>query len=191
MFQFIPGLTFTHDVAAPLYSKATIKIAELKWAKYSTFLIGFAAIRIGLQAGNLLQLSLIALEFTGPMLTFPLLAGVLGLKPEKSAFYVALVAALLALALSTLVLPVEQVHLGALISTIASGGVFLGTHMIKNGGLVMVKRTARAHKGIEENFWQLHNRKVLANWKQYAPTPHNLVRYSQQSVAKYSAPSVI
>ncbi|XWN35111.1 MAG: hypothetical protein ROO73_06000 [Roseivirga sp.] len=134
------GLTLTHDVVKPLCKKIQLDIDELRWARYSTLLIGLSAILMGLQATNLLSLSLLALKFTGPILSFPLLTGILGLKPTKRAFYIASAITSIVFVVSNTLLAEEHRHLDVLISTVTNGIALLGAHMVEHSGLVIVKR---------------------------------------------------
>ncbi|XWN35578.1 MAG: HD domain-containing protein [Roseivirga sp.] len=183
------GLTLTHDVAKPICDKIQVDINELRWARFSTLIIGTGAILIGLHANNLLYLTLIALECTGPILALPLLSGILGLKPTKSAFYVALGATLLVFFVSHMLLPAENSHLNVLISTLTNGIVFLSTHVIANSGFLVVNRSTDGIR--RENLWQPKSETLSAQLQQWIPTPRKIISYSQQRVATYSAPYIL
>ena len=89
-FLHAAGLTLVHDIVKPLCDKGSLVIDELKWAKYATVLVSVFAVAIGFaRADNLYGLLLTSLELTGPLLVFPLWGGVIGLKPDKKAFYIA------------------------------------------------------------------------------------------------------
>ena len=138
------GLTIARDVAKPLYNKMGKTINELWWARAATVFTGLGAIMIGLQAITIMDLAFIAAGLIGPLLMFPLISGIMGLKPDQSSFYVAILLTVIAFVTSNALLPASQSHLTMLISTIANGVGFFGTHIIRHGGFV-VQRLAKGH----------------------------------------------
>ncbi len=182
------GLLFTHDVVKPLCDRLKVTINELPVAKYSTILIGCGAIVIGLNATSALALSFKAVGFTGPMLMFPLIAGILGLKPEKSTFYIAMGVTIGVFISSHLFLPKEQIHLATLASIIANGISFFGAHVIQHKGFAIILRNG---EGATEHIWRPKKKPLLEQLQRYAPTLQNILQYSQLSVQKYGAPYVL
>ncbi|XWN35048.1 MAG: hypothetical protein ROO73_05650 [Roseivirga sp.] len=187
------GLTFTHDVLKPLCDSRKIAIDELAWAKYSTLALGLMAVLVGvLGAGSntddILEFALTSLEFTGPLLMFPLLTGIMGLKTDVRSFYTALPVTLAAFALSNIYLSPEQDHLSLLISILANGVAFFGMHIWQNKGFAVVHRTQNARI---ENVWGSQEAPWHHRIRDYLPTLTNIVRYSQQKVAQYGAPYLL
>ncbi|XWN35047.1 MAG: sodium:solute symporter family protein [Roseivirga sp.] len=136
------GLTLTHDVLKPLCDMRKVVIDELTWAKYSTLVLGLMAVLVGtLGAGantdQILGFAFTALGFTGPLLMFPLLSGIMGLKTDTRSFYTALPMTLAAFVLSNVYLPPEQDHLSLLISILANGVTFFGMHAWQNKGFAV------------------------------------------------------
>jgi Na+/proline symporter len=193
-YLHVSGLTFTHDVLKPLCDRRNITINELKWAKASTLIIGLLAILLGtVGAGastdEILGFALTALGFTGPILMFPLLSGIMGLKTDKRAFYTALPFTLLAFLLSELFLPENFKHLGLLISIFTNGVFFFGTHFAQHNGFVIVHREEGIRK---EELLQLHPTRSFFNLlSTCAPTPANIVQYSKNKIEKYGAPYLL
>ncbi len=169
------GLLLSHDVIKPLCDKASIAIHELRWAQYSTILVGFITIVVALRAEELLKLSFTALSFTGPLLLFPLVAGIMGLKTDPQSFYVPMLVTLLSFIVAMLVLPVSQRHLAVLISILANGTSFFATHLIKNRGFAVLQRSIKIET-MSKPFAKLEL------------SPNKLIRYSQQKVSLYGAP---
>ena len=134
------GLTLVHDVVRPVCEKRGTAINELAWVRYATVLIGFVAIAIGLYATDIIGLAFSALEFTGPLLMFPLLSGVMGLKTDQRSFYTALWSTLGAFALAKWLLPSAYSHFTILISTAVNGLTFFGMHMAQNKGIAIVNQ---------------------------------------------------
>ena len=133
------GLTFIHDVVKPLIEKHTT-INELRWTRYATVGISLIAIAIALSTTNTFGLLLNALAFTGPLLMFPLLSGIMGLKTDKQSFYLALVATLIGFILCQRFLPPAQAHLTTFITILVNGITFFSLHVIQNKGFAVVDR---------------------------------------------------
>ena len=133
------GLTLVHDVIKPACDKAKVNIDELCWVRYVTFVIGLMSISAAfLHADDLYGFIFTSFEFTGPLLVFPLLAGIVGLKPEKQAFYVASGMTIVAFLASRLFLPAAESHLTPLISVVTNGVLFFGMHFVRNNDFVFV-----------------------------------------------------
>lgn len=79
------GITFTHDIIRPLYNTKK-HLQELQGAQYATLGIGGVSIVVGLFFKSMLSLIFSAMQFTEPVLIFPLVAGILGIKADKRAF---------------------------------------------------------------------------------------------------------
>ena len=187
------GLTLTHDVLKPLCDRRNIVIDELAWAKYSTLALGLLAILIGtIGAGvttdGILGFAFTALGFTAPLLMFPLLSGIMGLKTDARSFYTALPVTLAAFVLSTLYLPPTLQHLVLLISIFANGITFFAMHVVQHKGFALVHRTQNTQV---ERLWRPQAARFLHQLKAYLPTPSNVVRYSQQKVIQYGAPYLL
>ena len=142
-FLHAAGITVARDVVKPLCSIKGIAINELQWARIATLLVGLGSIFVGLQGMKILDLSLIAAELIVPLLMFPMVSGIVGLKPDQRSFYVAALFALVAFSLCKLLLPAAQSHLSVLISTLANGVGFFGTHVMQHGSLVFTDRSEK------------------------------------------------
>ncbi|MEO1219377.1 MAG: HD domain-containing protein [Bacteroidota bacterium] len=177
------GLLLTHDVFKPLCDRYNLSIDELKWAKYTILIIGIGAIGIALRSTSLLGLSFAAVRFTGPLLMFPLIVGILGLKCDKSTFYIASVITLVVFALTTWGLPKGHSHLAVPISIVANGVSLLGAHIMRYGGLAVV-----SHKEQSTTLWQPQRGSFTMFLRQLLPTPRRIVQYSQTKVEQYKAP---
>ena len=143
-YLHVSGLTFAHDVLKPICEKRNIEINELHWARYSTLFIGLLAVGIGAAGAGattdtILGFALTALGFTGPLLMFPLLSGLMGLKTDARAFYIALWATVGAYGMAHLLLPSDQSHFTILISIAANGLAFFGVHLVQHRGFALAK----------------------------------------------------
>ncbi len=185
-FLHAAGLTLVHDVMRPLFSKK-ITPNELSWTRWMTLLAGLVTIAVGMvRADDLYEFVLISYKFTGPLLAFPLFAGVLGLKPDKQAFYIAAGVTIMVLLLADFLLPADYAYLSPLISVITNGVVFLGIHFVHNRGFVIVN-----HEKKHAHLWQPTRKSFLAKLQALLPSPQNIVSYSQGQVEKYGAPYIL
>ena len=170
------GLTAVHDVWKPLAGQRFNAPKEVLYTRYATVLLSLGAIFASLYTTDFLGLLTLSLEFSGPLLMFPLMAGMMGLKPDQYAFYTALGVTLLALLIMRQWIFVDQEHFVALFSTLANGVVFFGVHIYRNQGLAIVSSSEA--KPIT---W----RPQRASISSYLPTPQRILKYSQNSVARY------
>ncbi|MHA7878124.1 MAG: sodium:solute symporter family protein, partial [Bacteroidota bacterium] len=180
-FLHAAGLTLVHDVINPLYKGHTFD--ELKWVRYVTSIIGLFVIGIGLiRADNLYNFVLLSYKFTGPLLAFPLFAGVCGLKSDPRSFYVASGATIFVLLLLERLCPASQNHWIPIVSVVTNGIVFFGMHAIRHNGIAIINRAQG-----QEYLWRPRRASMLTRLKQCLPTPKRLVQYSQRQVAHYGA----
>jgi Na+/proline symporter len=123
------GVTLTHDMIRPVLKNPFV-FHELRWSRYATLIIGLVSIVLGLFCKQMLSLVFSAMQFTGPLLIFPLVAGILGLRADKRAFFIASVFTLLTFVLARWYLPAIDKHLAVLFSILANGISFLGIYVL-------------------------------------------------------------
>lgn len=179
------GITLTHDVLKPCIGKR-YAFNELHTIRYITLLISILAIIIALYTTNTFELLLNSLAFTGPLLMFPLLTGIMGLKPDKQSFYLALVITLAVFISTKLFLPQEKSYLITLICILANGITFFGSHLIKYKGFAIVKREQQI-----DRLWNPKPKAISDVLKSLLPTPKHIIQYSQVKVSQYSAPYIL
>ena len=177
----VAGLTLIHDVVRPLCSKSLTSYTEKRFAQMSTMVIGVIAIAIGLHTTDIFGLFLGVLETTGPILMFPLLTGIMGLKPEKSAFYMAMCATILVWIGCKCFLPETYDYLSLLITIVTNGVTFLGTHLYIHKGFKTVKRKKELYLN-ECNPPGSFFQDIL---------PKNLLIYVQKQLKVYNPPYVL
>ncbi|MHB9147586.1 MAG: sodium:solute symporter family protein [Candidatus Amoebophilus sp.] len=180
------GFTIVHDVIKPICDKRKIQINELRWMRWATILISGIAIFIGLFNSDIYRLVIVPFGFSGPLLMFPVLSCIMGLKPDKQAFYAALVTTIITFSLCEYLLPANQDHYTVLITIAANGITFFGLHLIKNRGFVIVNRTT-----LTETLWKPKRKTFLDILKAALPTPKRIIAYSQNKVALYGAPYIL
>jgi Na+/proline symporter len=183
------GLTLVHDVLEPLCAYRAIKLNEIHWVRYTTLLAGLLIIGLGLiQGDDLYELIFAYLEFAGPLLAFPFFTGILGLKPDRRAFYVATAVTLSVFLLGKLLLPEQHAHFLPIICVVASGLTFFTVHLVRNRGFAVVRYEATAG---QTYVWQPQGHELPHLLQRLIPTPKRMLRYSQQQVAQYGAPYVL
>ncbi|MEL7064275.1 MAG: hypothetical protein AAFP00_11095, partial [Bacteroidota bacterium] len=184
------GLTLTHDLIKPICDTNEIKVDELRCARYTTFLIGLIAIAIGFtkKADDLYGFVFTSFEFTGPLLALPLLTGIMGLKPDQRAFYIAASVTLVAFIGSNLFLPETWNHFSVLISVVANGLTFFGTHFVLNNGFLLINHERKLTKA---HLWKPNSKKALELVKETLFTPSRIIAYSQRKVECYGAPYIL
>ena len=183
------GLTLVHDVLKPLCAYKAIKFDEIRWVRYTTLLAGLLIIGLGLMQGdNLYGLIFAYLEFAVPLLVFPFFTGVLGLKPDRRAFYISAVVTLSAFFIGKQWLPEALSDFLGILCVLASGLTFFTVHFVRNRGFAVVRHEATAS---QTYVWQPQGRELRHLLQRLVPTPKRILCYSQQQVAKYGAPYLL
>ena len=118
------GVSLTQDIIAPVWRG---KLNKLHCAAWMTCLLGLVSILLACvcKTGSL-DLVFIAMQATGPILIFPLLAGILGFKGDKRAFM--LTAGVTALTFAITRWQLTDKHLAVLWSILANGISFFAIH---------------------------------------------------------------
>ncbi|HCJ12547.1 MAG: hypothetical protein A2Y14_01470 [Verrucomicrobia bacterium GWF2_51_19] len=80
------SITFVHDFLKPLFNKNLSDKRELLLTRLTTFLLGSLSIWVALQFQSILDIVLTYLGFWLPVIWFPLMAGILGMRASKWAF---------------------------------------------------------------------------------------------------------
>jgi Na+/proline symporter len=183
------GLTLVHDVLQPLFAYRAMKVDEIRWVRYATLLAGLLIIGLGLTQGeDLYGLIFSDLEFAIPLLVFPFFAGILGLKPDRRAFYLSAAVTLSTFFVGKIWLPEALSHFLPIICVLASGVTFFTVHFVRNSGFSVVRRGTQ---DADEHLWQPHRQDLITYLRHTLPTPHRIVQYSQQQVGKYGAPYIL
>ena len=148
---------------------------------------GSLLISLGLaHSENVYELIFAALAFATPLLVFPSFTGVMGLKPDKMAFYVSTGVTLATFLLGKLLLASAYSHFLPIICVVANGVVFFSVHFISNKGFLLVNTTEEA-----VYLWQPKSQSISVYIEQLIPTPQRILRYSQSKVAQCGAPYIL
>ena len=138
------GLAFSRDFLAPLYNTANRKLDELKWTRLGTFVAALLGIYMSFQTQNLLGLSMKAAAMSGPLLTAPLLAGIMGLKPSKKVLYFSAAATLLSYPAAAWLLSPERQFWSLPITLSVNVVSFLLAHLVRYGKFVRLPASDQA-----------------------------------------------
>jgi Na+/proline symporter len=179
------GFTIIHDVMKPILNKRNIQINELQSIKWATILVSSIAIIMGLVNNDIYQLLIIPVGFSGPLLMFPIISSIMGLKSDQKNFYIALIVTAITFTLCRLFLTSEQDHLVVLFSILANGITFFGIHIIKNKGFVIIDRFAG-----KESLWRPRKKPFIATLKKLAFTSIQITQYFKEKAEQCGEPYV-
>lgn len=136
------GIAFTHDIAKPINEKYGIIIDELKWAKFSTTIVGILAVLFAIWGKNMFRLDYF-LSIITPILAAPMMFGIFGIKPEEKAFWISSIAAsitlIICMAAKSSSYPMIS-GFALLISVCVSAITYIVVHMSINQGVVFLKK---------------------------------------------------
>ncbi|MEM7382853.1 MAG: sodium:solute symporter family protein, partial [Bacteroidota bacterium] len=134
------GLLVTHNVLKPCFDQLKMEFNELKAVRYITFLMGCLGILAAFSVTEVRTLSYFGMSSFAPVVTLPLIAGILGLKTDTRSFLVAFSVTTTTFILSNLLLPTAANYLVFPISVIANTISFFTAHIIKHRGIAKVVR---------------------------------------------------
>jgi SSS family solute:Na+ symporter len=147
-FLHSAGLSLAYDVIQPIFKRRRYNVTDLKLTQYSTIVLGMLALAFAIYYKVLPRehyqgkldlgrgLSFLT-DWVGLTFTIPFLAGVMGLKPCKKAFYVSSILTTLTFIFTKLFLLNSLVIPLSVLCTILS---FFITHYVHHNGFVVVER---------------------------------------------------
>jgi len=183
------ALNFVHDVLQPLYGTKSVYISELRWVRRVTLWVGLLAIGLGLaQDYGLYQLTRTALSVAMSLLVVPFFTGILGLKPDRYAFYTSTAVTQVLFFVGKLYFPATHTYFLPLICVLASGLTFFTVHFIRHHGFVVVRRNITTHNTY---VWQPRGGHFAQLLRYLFSTPRRIIYYSQRQVATYGAPYLL
>ena len=134
------SLLLTRNVLKPSCARLNVAFDELKVVRYVSCLIGSIAILTAFGVLDVHTLTYFGTSLFAPVITLPLVAGILGLKPDTRSFLIASSVTVVTFCLAHLSLPASSSYLAFLISIVANATSFLGMHYLHNKGFTMEKR---------------------------------------------------
>ncbi len=137
------SLVVAHDLVKPFFDKCKWPIDELKAVRYVTFIVGILSSLFAFSSGSIANLGFYAVTILGPIVTIPLVGGIMGLKTDPKTFMVAFFATLISFLTASLVLSQQTRYLVFPICLFTNLISFFGAHYVQNKGFVTVKRTVK------------------------------------------------
>jgi Na+/proline symporter len=176
------GLVFTHDVVKPICDKMNWAINELKAVRYITFVIGALSTLFAFILSNIANLGFYAVTILGPIVTIPLVAGIIGLKTNSKTFLIAFLTTMVSFVCSSILLSKSNSYLIFPISLFTNLFSFLLAHFIQyksftivsdrtytlsHKKLVFGKHTTNSLKNLTQNVFQYFNQRINAYKSEY------------------------
>ena len=132
-FMNTGAVALAHDVIHPLSGHSLSDRAQLIITRAVTFIIGILATIIASRFNTILELMLYAYTLWGPVITIPLVAGIMGYKAPKESFYSAMVAGISVSVLWEVYHLEPIVYFGSLIPALLANLIaFITTNLIIN-----------------------------------------------------------
>jgi len=184
------GLVFAIDFINPLLGKR--KIDLLKLSKFTTILAGVLAIVIAIKfTGNkyFRNITFYGSLFSFPILLFPLVSTILGLKSDKKSFYFSMAAGVSALIVARFYFLYSK-PFSILVAVFANGLAFMISHMVHNKGIILIKRDKDSVETTEKP-WKPTIEKTLNFFFSLIPTPKKIYEFSRQSVIRFGASNIL
>jgi Na+/proline symporter len=125
------GLVFTHDIIKPLCDKRNWNIDELKTVRYVTLFIGILSTLFAFASNNIANLGFYAVTILGPIVTIPLVAGIIGLKTSLKTFKVSFLTTIISFIGASILLNKQTSYLIFPISLFTNLFSFLLIHFIQ------------------------------------------------------------
>ncbi|MCP3660589.1 MAG: sodium:solute symporter family protein, partial [Bacteroidetes bacterium] len=123
-----------------------------------------------------------------PILHFPLIAGILGLKTDVKSFIVSSISAILTLYFTYSVFINFKV-VPILLSILSNMIVYMTSHILQNKGIAWVKRAE--NKNDETKLWIPSPQKIFDSIINSIPTPRKIYEYSRFQVMKNGSQNII
>jgi Na+/proline symporter/signal transduction histidine kinase len=186
-FLHSAGISLVHDFLEPIFGKR-FKLNELFLTKSLTLMLGIGAILMATRFQRIMDLELYAVGLWGPLITIPLICGILGTRVPRSAFLYSVSAAFSVFVLwylldkSKMLAGMKNLpDLSAFLGIIASGLVFFISYLIN------AKNANYSLKRELFNYILKKCKDVADTLKHLIPTPQNIYRYSNNKFEKYGA----
>ncbi|MDF3047507.1 MAG: hypothetical protein K0R73_625 [Candidatus Midichloriaceae bacterium] len=186
-FLHSAGISLVHDFLKPALGNK-VQINELFVTKLMTLTLGGAAILMATRFQSIMALELYAVGLWGPLITIPLICGIMGMRVFKQTFLYSVVSAfsifvLWYVALKSNIFPGMQniPDLSALLGIIASGLVFFVSYIANKNKALTKNNPSHSHPIIKQMGG------FMIKFKSFLPTPGNILNYVNNRFKKYGA----
>ncbi|MCP3659526.1 MAG: hypothetical protein GY830_04065 [Bacteroidetes bacterium] len=188
------GLILFNDLISPI-----IKIKEekkLNILKLTTFAIAIIISIISLSFINssiFNDLNLIKNLINLPILVFPILFAIFGIKGNKKLFYVSVSAGFVIVCICYFYIFPGQKSISVALGMLANGLIFLFFHILQNKGIAWIQREEedKEKSKPKTNLWIPQPTKILKKLLSYIPGPKNIYSYSRFQVMKHGSENII
>ena len=182
----VGGVLFTRNVYNFFDKKSQPQANQVRLAKYSTFLLGCLGLCMALWQRQVYVLAYLGISTFVPVVTIPLIAGVLGLKPSSKAFVGASLITLLTFTLAKLTLdPKVAAYLLLPISLLANAVSFFAIHHRQYGGFAITRYLEPEIAINQHNTLQM--REVLQRLTNAFKFPVQIVQWTSTRVERYGS----
>jgi Na+/proline symporter/signal transduction histidine kinase len=186
-FLHSAGISLVHDFLKPALGNS-VKINELFVTKLMTLILGGSAILMATHFQSIMALELYAVGLWGPLITIPLICGIMGMRVLKRTFLYSVASAfsifvLWYILLKSNIFPAMQntPDLSALLGIIASGLVFFASYIANKNKILTKNNQGHSHHLIK----QIGG--LMKKLQSFIPTPSNILNYANNRFQKYGA----
>ncbi len=186
------GILITRDLIEPFYNlKDKTKLCITKFATVLTGAIAMLICSLIISDKmDLIEILLWGMKFSTPILMFPLIYGIIGIKVDNKSFFISVGAAFLGLFISNKYLNNDFKSFSITIAIFSNATTFIISNIIINGGIILVKKNE--DELIEnEKFWKPNIKSFFENFYTFIPTPKNIYNHSRRAVIKYGANNIL
>ena len=191
---------FSNDIIKPLTNK--INKHQLLFARLATIFVSIISVVVALKYTSstyFRHLSFLRVTLSSPILLFPMLIGILGIKTDKKSFLFGSISALTLLYFSYKFLPLNMKALSIPIGIISNAVVYMLIHIIQNKGIAWVQREKQEEteeEGKEKTksktkIWIPEPTKIIKKLWISIPRPKDIYNYSRFQVMKYGSENII
>lgn len=180
------GVAISRDIAKPVGEIFNIKLNELKWARLSTAIVGILSIIFAIYGKSLLSRMDYVLSIVAPILAAPLLLGILGIKPEKQAFWKGAFMAVATFMCCKVFLPAHLQPLSLIIPCVTNAIMYMIVHIDINHGICI--ESWEGYNSPTAKQWKLGKKDISVKIKDFFMFPFRFASICRNAVNKYGTP---
>lgn len=178
----VGGITFVRDTLKPLFKKPFSDHLELRLTQVSTLFLGILAIIVTLRVPNIFDMVIGSRFLWVSLISFPLLAGLLGFKASRRSFLFGMFSGMLSYAFWHLFFQKELGVESIVVGFMANAFVFLLTHAIET------RKVSSFNKApcCKSHYWALF-KSLPQVLREYKPIWPNILRFSSTRTELHGA----
>jgi Na+/proline symporter len=182
------GVSFSRNIINPLKYNDKPNANEIRWAKFGTAIAGLMSMWLAIWGKHMFRPD-IWLSIIAPSLAAPLLLGIIGLKPEKKAFWASVMAAIATLLICRSANPIEYPVISGLSlfwGCCASAITYMVVHINIHQGICIEKHNG--YNDPDAKVWKPNLEKLVVKIKNLLILPFQFASRCNQNIAKYGTP---